>query len=44
LEHAGIDYPIGKGDLLLLPAEVGACSCRPHGVTSILEISLPAVA
>jgi len=44
LEHAGIDYPIGKGDLLLLPAEVGACSCRPHGVTSVLEISLPAVA
>jgi mannose-6-phosphate isomerase len=44
LEHAGIDYPIGKGDLLLLSAEVGTCSCRPHGVTSVLEISLPEVA
>jgi mannose-6-phosphate isomerase len=44
LEHAGIDYRIGKGYLLLLSAEVGKCSCRPHGVTSVLEISLPEVA
>jgi mannose-6-phosphate isomerase len=44
LQHAGTNYSFGKGDLLLLPAEVGACSCRPHGVTSVLEISLPEVA
>lgn len=44
LEHAGINYSFGKGDLLLLSAEVGTCSCRPRGVASLLEISLPEVA
>jgi mannose-6-phosphate isomerase len=44
LHHAGTNYSFGKGDLLLLSAEVGACSCRPHGVMSVLEISLPEVA
>ena len=34
LQHAGTNYSFGRGDLLLLAAEVGACSCRPHGVTS----------
>jgi len=43
LEHAGTDYAFGKGDVLLLPAVVGSCSCRPHGVVSLLEISLPGV-
>jgi mannose-6-phosphate isomerase len=41
LEHAGGSYVFGKGDVLLLPAAVGACSCRPHGVVSLLEVSLP---
>jgi mannose-6-phosphate isomerase len=41
LEHAGGNYVFGKGDVLLLPAVVGACSCRPHGVVSLLEVSLP---
>jgi mannose-6-phosphate isomerase len=44
MQHAGTNYSFGKGDLLLLSAEVGACSCRPHGVMSVLEISLPEVA
>jgi mannose-6-phosphate isomerase len=44
LRHAGTNYSFSKGDSLLLSAEVGACSCRPHGVTSVLEISLPEVA
>jgi uncharacterized protein YjlB len=26
LQYAGIDYPFGKGDVLLLPAVVGACA------------------
>jgi len=39
--EAGTPYAFGKGDVLLLPAVVGACSCRPHGVVSMLEISLP---
>ena len=41
LEHDVSNYAFGKGDVLLLPAVVGACSCRPRGAISLLEISLP---
>ena len=41
LEHAGGSYAFGKGDTILLPAAVGACPCQPHGVVSLLEVSLP---
>lgn len=41
LEHDGAKYAVGKGDVLLLPAVVGACLCRPRGAVSLLEISLP---
>jgi mannose-6-phosphate isomerase len=41
VDHAGADYPISRGDVLLLPAVVGACMCRPRGSISLLEISLP---
>ena len=41
LEHAGASYAFGKGELLLLPAVVGACPFHPHGVVSLLEVSLP---
>jgi mannose-6-phosphate isomerase len=41
LQHDGVDYPVAKGDVLLLAAELGACSCRPNGVGSVLEIALP---
>ena len=41
LEHDGANYAIGKGDVLLLPAVVGACLCQPCGTISLLEISLP---
>jgi mannose-6-phosphate isomerase len=44
LAHAGTHYDFGKGDVLLLPAVVGACSCRPRGAVSLLEISLPETA
>lgn len=40
LEHDGADYAFNKGDVLLLPAVVGACFCRPRGAVSLLEISL----
>lgn len=44
VDYAGLHYPIGKGDVLLLPAEVGACPCHaPDGIT-LLEISLPEAA
>jgi mannose-6-phosphate isomerase len=41
LEYAGAGYAFGKGDVLLLPAVVGACSCHPCGIVSLLEVSLP---
>ena len=41
LEHNGADYAIGKGDVALLPAAVGACTFRPHSAVSMFEISLP---
>jgi mannose-6-phosphate isomerase len=41
LEHGGVNYDFGKGDVVLLPAVVGTCSCRPQGAVSLLEISLP---
>jgi mannose-6-phosphate isomerase len=41
LEHGDALYPFGKGDVLLLPAVVGACSCRPRGSVNLLEIALP---
>jgi len=41
VEHEGANHAIGKGDVMLLPAAVGACLCRPRGPISLLEISLP---
>ncbi len=41
LEHDGTRYPFGRGDVVLLPAEVGACSYRPHGLVNVLELALP---
>ncbi len=41
LEHGGTDYPVSRGDVVLLPAEVGMCAYRPRGVVSMLEIALP---
>jgi len=44
LQHGGVDYPLARGDVLLLPAELGACRCRPDAVVSVLEIALPQAA
>ncbi|MEP6668661.1 MAG: type I phosphomannose isomerase catalytic subunit [Chthoniobacter sp.] len=41
LEHDGANYDLGKGDVILLPAVVGACCCRPRGAMILLELSLP---
>ena len=41
LEYSGTDYPIGQGDVVLLPAEVGACSYQPHTPVTMLEVALP---
>ena len=41
VEHDGTVFPVGKGDVWLLPAAVGACAFRPQGEVSLLEIALP---
>ncbi len=41
LEHRGTHYPIGRGDVVLLPAEVGACRYRPSNTVTLLEVALP---
>ncbi|HEY3371404.1 MAG TPA: type I phosphomannose isomerase catalytic subunit [Prolixibacteraceae bacterium] len=41
LVHQGSHYTFTKGDVLLLPAIVGACSCHPAGPITLLEISIP---
>lgn len=41
VEYGGTPYPVGRGDVLLLPAVVGACDFQPSSPVSLLEISLP---
>jgi mannose-6-phosphate isomerase len=41
VEHDGATYALGKGDVFLLPAVVGACVFRPSGAANVLEIALP---
>ncbi len=41
VEHGGAAYPIARGDVLLLPAVVGACVLRPRGPVNVLEVALP---
>jgi mannose-6-phosphate isomerase len=41
VEHGGATYAIGKGDVLLLPAVVGACTFQPRGRVNVLEIEVP---
>jgi mannose-6-phosphate isomerase len=41
VEHGGATYAVGRGDVLLLPAVVGACPFRPRSAVTLLEIALP---
>ncbi len=41
LESAGARYPLGAGDVYLLPAEVGAARVRPVSELTLLECGLP---
>jgi mannose-6-phosphate isomerase len=41
VEHGGAAYAIGKGDVFLLPAVLGACAFRPSSAVSVLEIEIP---
>jgi mannose-6-phosphate isomerase len=39
--HGGATYEVGRGDVWLLPAVVGACAFPPRNTVSLLEIALP---
>jgi len=41
LEYEAARQPVGKGDVLLVPAVVGACVFRPRGAVNLLEVALP---
>jgi mannose-6-phosphate isomerase len=41
VEHGGATYAVGKGDVFVLPAVIGACVFRPRGEVNLLEIAIP---
>jgi len=41
LESQGTHQAITRGNVLLLPAEIGECVCRPDGEITLLECGLP---
>jgi mannose-6-phosphate isomerase len=41
VEHDGAAYAARKGDVVLLPAGLGACMFRPQGAVKVLEIGIP---
>jgi len=43
LEYDGAKYPFKKGDVVLLPAEIGIINCIPQGKINLLEIAIPEI-
>jgi mannose-6-phosphate isomerase len=41
LLHGGSDFAVARGDVMLLPAELGLSSFRPDGPVNLLEIAIP---
>ena len=41
LEYSGSAHTVGKGEVWLLPAQVGACSFYPQCAVTLLEIAIP---
>lgn len=41
IEYRDARYRVGLGDVVLLPAEVGACTYRPRGASIVLEAAPP---
>ena len=41
IEHDGAEYTVEKGEVILLPAAVGACRFRPEGLVTLLDIAVP---
>jgi len=41
IEHGSATYAVTKGDVLLLPAGLGACLFQPRGAVTVLEVEIP---
>jgi mannose-6-phosphate isomerase len=41
IEHGTVNYQIDKGDVFLLPADLGTCTFQPQGQATVLEIEIP---
>ncbi len=41
VEYNGSSYGVGKGEVWLLPAEVGDCAFHPQSAVTVLEIAIP---
>jgi len=41
VEHGGTAYAVEKGDVVLLPAVLEACTFQPRGPVNVLEIEIP---
>ena len=39
--HGGVTHAVGKGDVFILPAEIGVCALQPRGGVTLLEIAIP---
>jgi mannose-6-phosphate isomerase len=39
--HGGVTHSVGKGDVFLLPAELGVAAFQPRGGVTLLEIAIP---
>jgi len=39
--HGGVTHAVGKGDVFLLPAQVGVSAFQPRGGVTLFEISIP---
>jgi mannose-6-phosphate isomerase len=40
LQHASVQYPVKKGNVVLLPAQVGICTFHPKNPVNLIEIAL----
>ena len=41
VEHLDVSYAVGRGDVFIFPAVIGACTFRPRSAVNLLEIALP---
>jgi len=41
IEHGGVSFPVGKGDVFVLASVIGVCGFRPDDAVTVLELALP---